>query len=1267
MGKKEDNIKKAKNLMNKLNRIRNIGIAAHIDHGKCVSGDSFISLSNGENIRAKDLFEKYNKKENIVKKEEQETVVKVDNIKVNSFDKETKKITKGKITHTWKLKKTDPLVKIEIENGRSIKTTPEHKFLILDKKTANIVEKRADKVKKEDIIISARKLLHEDISEGKLKEKIIKNLSKKEEFYTYLSENLKENLHKKILQRGVKKVYSKIDTSVKEKSFYHMVWRGEYRVNILNQICQILDLDFSEVYDNLKWINYRNIKSKGSKSSLKMKLPRDFNDFYYLAGLFLGDGDLNGHITNNSPFIQKKVKKIANKLGLKCKIRTFNDRATRIEIGGLTLNGCLEVLFNYPLKRKSQNIKISTFLETSPKKYIASFIRGYLDADGTIEKGRSAVSMASVSKQFLDKMQLLFYKFDIGSIYNEKKKTLYISGKSSLEHFKEIGFSIPEKQKRFKELLDKSTVSKIDYVPISGSVLKEIRKKLDISANTISKYYRNYEENVVGLSKKSLGNILDRYSDLRIQSPELSNLRNLTCDDSSFMKVKSIKSSNKEEFVYDFTVEKYHNFVANGFIIHNTTLSDNLLAGCGMISEELAGKQLALDFDEQEEDRGITINTASASMVHDFEDSEYLINLLDTPGHVDFGGDVTRAMRAVDGCIVVVCAVEGAMPQTETVIRQALREKVKPILFINKVDRLINELKVTPEEMQQRFIKIITKFNELLNKTVPDEFKNKWNVKVEDGSVAFGSAYYNWAISAPYMEQSGLTFKDIYEYCNQEKQKELAKKTPIHEVILDMVVDHLPPPDIAQKYRIPHIWRGDQESKLGKSMMTTDENGPLAIMITKIVMDPHAGEVAVGRLYSGKVKRGQEVFVVGSPKINRVQQVNLMVGADRIPVEHVSAGNIVAATGIKDAIAGSTVTEDPDTDPFERIIHVSEPVVTVAVEAKHTKDLPKLIEVLRTVSKADPSIEVDINQETGENLMSGMGELHLEITEYRIKNEYKVDIVTSEPIVVYRESVSKKSPNKFEGKSPNKHNRFYIEMEPLDEKIVKAIYDNDIPENVKKYKKDVEKKLQELGMDKITAKGAFGINGLNLITDVTKGIQYLHETRELIKEAFDEVMKSGPIADEPCRGLLVKLVDAKLHEDAIHRGPAQVIPAVRNAIYGAIMVSDPILLEPIQKVFISTPQDLMGDASRELNQRRATVRNMETDKDMVNIDAKAPVAEMFGFAGSIRSATGGRVLWNTENMGFEPLPRNLQKDIVKQIRERKGLKPEPNPPQYYLD
>lgn len=698
-----------------------------------------------------------------------------------------------------------------------------------------------------------------------------------------------------------------------------------------------------------------------------------------------------------------------------------------------------------------------------------------------------------------------------------------------------------------------------------------------------------------------------------------------------------------------------------------TTFSDNLLAGCGMMSEDLAGKQLVLDYEGQEQDRGITINTASASMVHSFEGKDYLINLLDTPGHVDFGGDVTRAMRAVDGCVVVVCAVEGAMPQTETVIRQAMREKVQPVLFINKVDRLINELKVTPEEMQQRFAKIITKYNELLNKVLPEEFKGKWNAKPEDGTVAFGSAFYNWAISVPYMKETGISFKDIYEYCNKNDQKALAKKAPIHQVVLDMVIDHLPSPAVAQKYRIPHIWRGDDSSELGKSMIECKEKGPLALMITKIILDPHAGEVAVGRMYSGKIERGQELYVVGMPNKNRVQQVNVMVALDRIPVEYVSAGNIVAVTGIKDAIAGSTVTDDVDAEPFERIVHVSEPVVTVAVEAKNTKDLPKLIEVLRSVSKADPSIQVNINQETGENLMSGMGELHLEITEYRIRNDHKLDIVCSEPIVVYRESVAKKSPGKFEGKSPNKHNRFYIEVEPLPEKVVQALKNNDIPENVKKHKNEVQKALQELGFSKEEAKGVFGVYGTNMIADVTKGIQYLHETRELIKEAFDEVMKSGPIANEPCQGVFVKLVDAKLHEDAIHRGPAQVIPAARNAIYGSMTVSDPILLEPMQKVFISTPQDLMGDASRELNQRRAEVKDMISEGDSVNIDSKAPVSEMFGFASAIRSATGGRVLWNTENMGFEPMPKHLQDDVVKQIRERKGLKPEPNPAEYYMD
>jgi elongation factor 2 len=697
-----------------------------------------------------------------------------------------------------------------------------------------------------------------------------------------------------------------------------------------------------------------------------------------------------------------------------------------------------------------------------------------------------------------------------------------------------------------------------------------------------------------------------------------------------------------------------------------TTLSDNLIAGAGMMSEELAGKQLLLDYDEQEQARGITINAANASMVHTFDGKEYLINLIDTPGHVDFGGDVTRAMRAVDGSIVVVCAVEGVMPQTETVVRQSLKEKVKPILFINKVDRLINELKVTPEQMQERFIKIINEVNSLIKKMVPEEFKNEWIVKVEDGSVAFGSAYYNWAISIPFMKKAEINFNDIYNYCANKDQKTLAKKAPIHEILLDMTIRHMPSPVIAQKYRIPHIWHGDQESSIGKAMTNCSSKGPVSLMVTKIIMDPHAGEIAVGRLFSGRLERGQELKVVGMPKKNRIQQVAMAVGADRITVDHLDAGNIAAVSGLKDAIAGSTASSDESMEAFERIVHYSEPVVTVAIEAKHMKDLPKLVEVLRVVAKADPSIQVEINQETGEHLLSGMGELHLEITQYRIINEQGIDIVASEPIVVYRECVER-AAGPFEGKSPNKHNRFYLEVEPIKPEILKAMKSGEISgvEGKIKDSKVLARQLQDLGMSKVEAKGVKQFHNSNMFVDITKGIQYLHETIELCLQAFQEAMDRGPLAAEKCMGLKVRLVDAKLHEDSIHRGPAQVIPAVRSAIYGAMCEGERILLEPKQTVFVNTPQELMGNATREMQQRRAVIEDMKQDEDLATIISRAPVAEMFGFASAIRSATGGRALWTTEHAGYDRVPREIQPEVVKEIRVRKGLKPEPYDASYY--
>ncbi|HHN82171.1 MAG TPA: elongation factor EF-2 [Methanomicrobia archaeon] len=689
-----------------------------------------------------------------------------------------------------------------------------------------------------------------------------------------------------------------------------------------------------------------------------------------------------------------------------------------------------------------------------------------------------------------------------------------------------------------------------------------------------------------------------------------------------------------------------------------TTLSDNLLFGAGLMAEELAGKQLALDFDEQEQARGITIDAANISMVHDFEGHKYLINLIDTPGHVDFGGDVTRAMRAIDGAIIVVCAVEGKMPQTETVVRQALKERVKPVLFINKVDRLIKELKLSPQEMQARFMKTITEINKLIRQMAPPEFKEEWQVSVNDGSVAFGSAYANWAINVPYMKETGITFKDIIDMTLDGQSRELARKAPIHQIILDMVIDHLPDPDQSQHYRIPQLWRHDLESKTARDMIECNESGNVAMVVTKINVDRHAGEIATGRLFSGMLKVGQEVWLSGTKQKKRIQQLGIYMGPDRESMDEVPAGNIVAITGLKDAVAGETISSGPEPiEPFEAIKHYSEPVVTVAVEPENPKDLPKLIEVLRQVAKEDPTLQAKIDEETGEYLLSGMGELHLEVVEYRIRKDKGVNIKTSEPIVVYRESVNGTSPQ-VEGKSPNKHNKFYIIVEQMPENAYQAIKEGTIPEGRVKGK-EMQEIFKELGFSKDEAKGIEDVYQGNMYLNMTRGVVHIGEVRELIIEAFHSVMDKGIVAGEPTTKLMIKLMDTKLHEDAIHRGPSQVIPAVRQALFAAILSAQPVLEEPLQKLFVTAPQDFMGSVTKLIQSRRGQILDMTQEGELTTVIAKTPVAEMFGFTGDIRGSTEGRALWTTEQLGYEPLPRELQEPIVREIRMRKGMKPEP--------
>jgi elongation factor 2 len=713
--------------------------------------------------------------------------------------------------------------------------------------------------------------------------------------------------------------------------------------------------------------------------------------------------------------------------------------------------------------------------------------------------------------------------------------------------------------------------------------------------------------------------------------------------------------------------EKIRNIGICAHIDHGkTTLSDNLLAGSGMISMDLAGKQLFMDFDEEEQARGITINAANVSMVHEVGGDEYLINLIDTPGHVDFGGDVTRAMRAVDGAVVVVDAVEGTMPQTETVLRQALRENVRPILFINKVDRLINELKIDKKEMPIRLGKVIDHVNKLIRNMSPDNYeKQNWKLDAARGNVCFGSALYKWAVSVPSMKSTGIGFNEVYDFCKAGNMKELSTRSPLHAVLLDAVVHYLPTPLQAQPFRIPVIWKGDKETKVGKDLMTCNPNEEIVFMVTKILTDPHAGEVAVGRLFAGTLVRGQELFISGTAAVDRVQSVAISMGAERMEVDKIPAGNIAAVTGLRDAIVGSTGSTVRDLTPFEAIKHVSEPVMTVAVEAKNMKDLPKLVEALRQVAKEDPTVKVEINEETGEHLISGMGELHLEVvTKSRITRDRGIEVLTSPPIVVYRETIGT-GAGPVEGKSPNKHNRFYINVEPMPQPIYDAIRNGDFSMNMMELER--RKVLEGLGMPKDEAKGVTHLYGTNMLIDMTKGIQYLKETMELIIEGMEEALKNGPLAREPAQGILIKLIDVKLHEDAVHRGPAQVIPAFRSAVQGAVLMAQPTLLEPVQKVFISVPQLHMGSAVREIQGRRGTIIDMKQEGDMSVIEGSAPVAELFGFASDIRGATEGRAMWNTEFLGFFPLPMNLQNQIVIDIRKRKGLKAEIPRPSDFLE
>lgn len=641
--------------------------------------------------------------------------------------------------------------------------------------------------------------------------------------------------------------------------------------------------------------------------------------------------------------------------------------------------------------------------------------------------------------------------------------------------------------------------------------------------------------------------------------------------------------------------------------------------------------------------------------------------MIDTPGHIDFTGRVTRALRAIDGVVVVSDSVEGIMTQTETVTRQALEERVRPVLYINKIDRLVKELRLDPQSMQKWLSNIIAEFNRLIDIYAEPELKEKWKVSLQGNSVAFGSAKDRWGFNFKVAQKKGISFKDVYDaYTSTDPDaiKSLADRSPLHEAVLGMVVQHHPPPHVAQRYRIPKIWPGDLDSDIGKSLLACNEKGPAVMMVTTINVDPQAGRVATGRLFSGIIKDGDEVYLIDAKRPGKVQSVNIYMGNTREVVGMLPAGNIPALLGLDYAVAGETISTVKNIPAFESIKYVSEPVVTIAVEPKHPKDLPKLVEALRRITVEDPNLIVKINEETGETLMAGMGVLHLEIATSLLQ-EAGLNITTSQPLINYRETIRTKA-GPVMSKSPNRHNKIFMRVELLGEDIIEMIKTGHIKEDMDK--KEMARILREKGWNADEAKNVAAIDvGGNILIDETKGVQFIQESMDSIRSGFDDVVHSGPIAHESVRGLKFILHHFVPHEDPAHRGLAQLMPAARRSMLGSMLVANSVLLEPILGIEIKCPQEQIGTVAGVLSSKRGKLLNVEQKGLISIIQGEIPASETFDLSEVMRGGTAGKAMWNTYFKTWQPVPQSIFRSLVTDIRKRKGLNPEPPSYDEFID
>jgi elongation factor 2 len=803
-----------------------------------------------------------------------------------------------------------------------------------------------------------------------------------------------------------------------------------------------------------------------------------------------------------------------------------------------------------------------------------------------------------------------------------------------------------------------------------------------------------------------------------------------------------------------------------------STLTDSLICKAGIISSKAAGDARFTDTRADEQERGVTIKSTGVSLYfeHDEDDGKgsqaHLINLIDSPGHVDFSSEVTAALRITDGAMVVVDSIEGCAVQTETVLRQSLAERVKPCLFVNKVDRCILELQMDPEDMYTRFRKAIEDVNVIVA-TYNDALMGDVQVAPEKGTVAFGSGLHGWGFNVErfakiyavkmgvdkekmmkrlwgdsffnakkktwtnVQQPEGCTEslprafcqfimtpinqlmraimddqKDKYEKMmvtlgivlkGDEKQltgKPLMKRTMqiwinAADTLLSMIVSKLPSPKTAQKYRVENLYEGPMDDEAAKAMRSCDKDGPLMMYVSKMVPTSDKGRFyAFGRVFSGTIATGQKVRIQGPHykpggredlNVKSIQRTVLMMGRTVEQIPDVPCGNTVALVGVDQYLLKSgTLTTIEDAHNIADMKYSVSPVVKVAVKVKDGKELPKLVEGLKKLSKSDPLV-VCTTEESGEHVIAGCGELHVEICLKDLREEYaQCDFIVSDPVVSYRETVSDTSSMTVLAKSPNKHNRIYLQAEAMSDELCVKIEEGKAgpktdPKERAKLLKD-EFSWDDNSARKIWAWGP-ETDGANVVVDSTQAVQYLLEIKEHVNSAFQWATKEGPLCEENMRGIRFNLMDVTLHADAIHRGAGQIMPPTRRACFAAEMTAKPTLQEPIFLVEITCPQEAMSGVYNCMNLRRGCVfeENPREGTPLVQVKAHLPVAESFGFVAALRQQTSGQafpqcVFDHWENMPGDCMQEGgKMQELVLAVRKRKNLKVEMPKLGDYLD